>query len=429
MKSKALILFLLLTQVVIAQNKSEQLARQFIGYLAEEQFTKATAMFSPRVLEKIQEAQVTTIWGQVQQQAGAFKEVVNVEVKEAGVFQQTTSLCQFEKSYLNIRLAFDESGQVAGIFFTPAEAPSAPAYELPPYADESTYKEVETKLSTPAGDLKAIYTQPLKVEHPPVIVFVHGSGPNDEDETLGPNKIFKDLATGLASRGIASYRYVKRSKAYPMSFTDQMTIDDEVVDDAVTAIAEARRLSSGPVFLLGHSLGGMMAPKIASSVSELTGVIILAGPNRPLEEMMIDQVDYILTNDTPADKSVYQGIKKVATRIQSGNYDADTPKSELMNIPASYWKDLATYDPLKTIKKVKKPVLVLQGERDYQVTMEDFERWKTAVKKRGKYLSYPLLNHMFYAGKGLCLPAEYQEKGFFNGKVIADIVLWVVTEN
>ncbi|MEL7147981.1 MAG: alpha/beta fold hydrolase, partial [Bacteroidota bacterium] len=424
----------LISQTAFSQSNSEGLALKFIEYLSEEQFAKATAMFSPAVAEKLKEEQVTAIWKQINQQVGSFETVVKVDVTKKGEYEQALALCRFQNAHLNIRLVFDQSAQVAGLFFLPAEAPTAatstaPTYQLPQYADEKKYAEEETLLNTPVGDLKAIYTYPNEVENPPVIVFVHGSGPNDEDATLGPNKIFKDLAAGLASNGIASYRYVKRSKAYPASFSDQMTIDDEVVDDAVKAVTAAKNLAGGPVFLLGHSLGGLMAPKIAMQASDLAGLILLAAPNRALEDLMIEQIDYIIKNaEGSASSEQYLEMKKVAQRIQSGNFDSTTPKSELMNIPPSYWQDLTQYDPLKMIKRVKKPVLVLQGERDYQVTMVDFERWKSVLKKRGTYQSYPKLNHLFFSGQGLCLPAEYGKKGFFDKTVLMDIVGWV-TQN
>ena len=408
-----------------AQERSEQLARQFITYLSDGRISDATAMFSPQVLEKINETRLTGIWSQIKQQFGEYREIAKVEVTEAGAYQQTISLCQFDNSYLNIRLTLDDQEKVVGIFFAPAAAPTATDYELPRYADPSSYEEVVTMLSTTAGDLKAVYTKPRELDNPPVIVLVHGSGPHDEDATLGPNKIFKDMATGLASNGIATFRYVKRSKAFPNSFGDQMTVDEEVVDDAVNAIVEVKKLSAGPVFLLGHSLGGMMAPKIASKSDGVAGIIFLAGANRPLAEMMIEQVEYILQHDEAANQASYEELRKVALRVKSGDYDDNTPKSELLNIPAAYWKDLAEYDPLKTVKKLKQPMLILQGERDYQVTVEDLERWKSAIRKKGTYRSYPRLNHLFFAGEGQALPSEYQKKGFFDKSVLDDIVSWV----
>src|SRR5262249_57372826 len=116
----------------------------------------------------------------------------------------------------------------------------------------------------------------------PGVGLAHGSGPNDRDETIAQNKPFKDLALGLASRGIAVLRYDKRTKVYPakMAGLAGLTVKDEVVDDAIAAASMLRsqpRIDPARVFVLGHSLGGMLVPRIAAADAKLAGVIVMAG--------------------------------------------------------------------------------------------------------------------------------------------------------
>lgn len=428
MKRLFILLILLVPQFILAQNNPEQLAKSFIKDLNQGKFEQVASQFNEQVATQIDVAQIKKIWETINTQVGSFQEIESVKSDKKGELSITETLCKFEKAYLNIQLAFDKENKVSGLFFKPAVAPDAPKYQLPDYAIESKYETVIMSLESPAGPLKSVYTKPLGLQNPPVIVLVHGSGPNDEDETLGPNKLFVDLATGLASKGIATFRYVKRVKAYPDSFTDNATVQDEVVTDAINAIEKASQLTKGNVYILGHSLGGMMSPMIASQTKKLNGIILFAGNSRPLEQLMIDQVDYILANNAANGQEItYQAIKKAAQKLKNREFSAETSKSELMNISPVYWNDLFRYDQLKAAKKVKVPFLVMQGERDYQVTMRDFEGWKKALGNKATYHSYPALNHMFIKGEGLCFPDEFEKPGNVPEYVIDDIKKWIDT--
>ncbi|MEL6556765.1 MAG: DUF3887 domain-containing protein [Bacteroidota bacterium] len=420
------ILLLLTSQLVYGQDNAEKLTRSFIALLEAGGFEEASGQFSDQVAAQITTEKLEEIWKTINQQAGAFQQIEDISVDKKEAFAVVVALCKFEKAYLNVQLAFNGQQEVSGMFFRPGKAPEAPTYQIPDYASEESYTSEELTLQSPVGPLKAIYTKPKGVENPPIMVLVHGSGPNDEDETLGPNKLFVDLATGLATKGIATFRYVKRSKAYPGSFGNNTTINDEVVLDAVNAIEKASRLSEGKILVLGHSLGGMMLPQIVTVSKKAQAGIIFAGNSRPLEQLMIEQVDYILANESAnGQEDTYAMIKKAAAKLQNRDFDENTPPAELMNIGPAYWADLLKYDQKKTAKKAKVPLLIMQGERDYQVTMKDFEGWKKALGKKAQYRSYPKLNHMFLEGEGICLPAEYNEPGKVPEYVIDDLVSWI----
>ena len=124
--------------------------------------------------------------------------------------------------------------------------------------------------------LAAIITTPKGATNFPMVVLVHGSGPSDLDGTVGPNKPLKDIADGLACKGIGSIRYVKRTVVYAAEFGKAFTVKEEVLDDAVAAIALAKTVKGADVksiYVLGHSLGGMLAPRIATLVPDIKGII------------------------------------------------------------------------------------------------------------------------------------------------------------
>src|SRR5690606_19348563 len=110
----------------------------------------------------------------------------------------------------------------------------------------------------------------------PAVVLVHGSGPQDRDETVGANRPFLDIARGLAAQGIAVLRYDKRTQARPQDFAaGDYTVDDETTNDAITAVAAlgaAEGIDPDRIHVLGHSQGAMLAPRIAAHSGHVAGL-------------------------------------------------------------------------------------------------------------------------------------------------------------
>jgi dienelactone hydrolase len=269
--------------------------------------------------------------------------------------------------------------------------------------------------------------------------LVHGSGPQDRDETIGPSKPFRDLAGGLASRGVAVLRYEKRTKAHAAKLAEGqegLTVHEETVEDAILA-ADLLRATAGidpdRVYVLGHSLGGMLIPRIAAGASEAAGFVIMAGTTRGLAEVTIEQLDYILSLKNEAEfseleRTQIETMKAEAQRVRELDASAEEqPDGLLFGAPASYWLDLRAYDPAGMVKDVKRPLLVLQGGRDYQVTEVDFDNWRAALAGRDDvtFRLYPDLNHIFATGEGMATPEEYGEPAHVAEEVINDIADWI----
>lgn len=296
------------------------------------------------------------------------------------------------------------------------------------------FVERDTAIVTGKIRLPATLSIPSGASRAPAIVLVHGSGPNDRDETVGANKPFHDLAQGLAERGIVVLRYEKRSKAVPLSFMGRpFTADDEVVDDALSAVVLLRgvaEVDSNRVVVLGHSLGGMLAPRIGERAVALAGLVILAGATRPLPDMLEEQITYMRGlpgADTAAYDKALAGLAPSLAGVRALTPADSASRKLVFGAPAAYWLDLAAYHPVKVAASLPMPMLILQGGRDYQVTMVDFEAWReglagnTAVEFR----EYPSLNHLFIAGSGPSSPDEYGVAGSVDAQVIADIATWI----
>jgi dienelactone hydrolase len=272
----------------------------------------------------------------------------------------------------------------------------------------------------------------------PAIVLVHGSGPQDQDETIGPNKPFKDIAWGLASRGIAVYRYTKRTQKYgAQSATDPhlLTVNDETINDARAALALVQHqpgINPEQVFLLGHSLGAYLAPRIATGNAVVAGIVVMGGNTKPIERVVIDQIHYLTNSGT---STAPEGDKQVAAARQAADQIESKdlkPGDTVMFLGATtygaYWLDLRSYNPMKTAEKLKIPILVLQGGRDYQVTTANYEDWQAALGRRPNVTLkfYPDANHLFIDGTGASSPKEYDQPGHVDNAVIEAIATWLL---
>jgi dienelactone hydrolase len=428
MRKLFLMLMLVLGATISAQTQASVAdARQFLDLLRQGKFPEATQRFDTRMAASLPPDALRQAWSALGAQAGEFKnELSQGSEKVAGMTVVTLGL-QFEKAALNMVVSFDAANRISGLGFTP-RPPEASAVPLPQGLTEESFTVGAGRFALP-GTL----TLPSGTERVPGVVLVHGSGPQDRDETIGPNKPFRDLAWGLAARGIAVLRYEKRTKQHAgaMSQDLSITVHEETIEDAVLAEQGLRRhprVDANHVFILGHSLGAMVAPRIGQEDRAIAGLILLAGNSRPLTELVIEQTEYLASlAPNPATQGRIAAIKAQVARVMDPALPLNTPAAVLLGAPAAYWKDLNAYQPGAVAASLAMPMLILQGERDYQVTMKDFEGWRDALKGRTNvtFKSYSDLNHLFITGAGKSTPAEYEKPGSMSEAVINDIATWV----
>ena len=275
----------------------------------------------------------------------------------------------------------------------------------------------------------------------PGLIIVHGSGAGDRDLTLGETapynqiKPYRDVAWGLAERGIAVLRYDKRPRVQPMWFYNKVfTVNDESVDDAVSALGllmQQPEVRADRTFMIGHSLGGMVAPRIAARDPKLAGVVMMAGATRvSVADQVERQLAYIQSvsgPDSSAIKAQRARFEPLIAKIRAIKPADSADATPLLGAPAAYYLDLAGYDPAATMRAIPMPLLLLQGLRDYQVPPEQLEDWLKVLGPR-KDLTikrYEKLNHLFIAGEGVPSPADYKVPGHVDSKVIADIAEWI----
>ena len=363
---------------------------------------------------------------------GAVQEIGSVREGEVQGYRAFYIPCVFQTMPVDLVLLVQE-GAIAGL--------STGAYTggEEERTDPDDFDSIGLALPVPElGELPGILTVPRGEGPFPAVILLQGSGASDKDETLGNLKPFRDIAEGLAKHGVAVYRFDKRSYVYgtELAAKKDISLADEYLEDAVNAVqllAEQERIDSGRIFVLGHSLGGNAIPAVAGELEQAPvkacGFIMMAASPRPLDELMREQYDYLyslmpeVTEEQQAEKDmIFAELDKLKDPDSLGEDDT------VVGVYSSYWKWLSEYDILQEAKEITEPVLLLQGEEDYQVTMVDFGMWKEAVgeKENWQLISYPGLTHVFMPGQKTEGSSVYTRDGEVDEKVISDIAGFVI---
>lgn len=436
-KLVCLLLVSLLAFSLISYSQKQEVtatALQFVELLTKGDFSDATEDFDGTMKRVLPPRKLQAIWTSLVTQVGSFEKQIGIRTGKYGQYDIVFVTCRFERAYIDVKVVFNSEGKISGLSFAPGKPP---AYKPPEYVNINAFVEKGVIVGSGKWALHGTLTIPKGNGPFPALVLVHGSGPNDRDETVGSNKPFRDLAWGLASKGIAVLRYEKRTKEHAselIPIKNKITVKEETIDDAVAAISLLRRtkgIDPKKIFVLGHSLGGMLIPRIGILDPNIAGFVIMAGPTRPLEDLLLDQAAYLFSLDgiiSEKEKKQLELLKKQVAMVKSPRLSLSTPSKELpLGMPAAYWLDLRGYEPARSAERLNRPMLILQGGRDYQVTIKDFRGWKDALSSRKdvEFRYYPDLNHLFIAGEGKSTPAEYMKPGHVAKYVIDDIASWI----
>ena len=341
---------------------------------------------------------------------------------------------------LTVAVGLTGSGRLTGLQLLPVDdVAAAPQPWTPPtYADPSRFDELEIAVGPEPFTVPGTLSVPREPGPHPAVVLLAGSGPLDRDETVGPNKTFRDLAWGLATRGIVVLRFDKVTLARRTEILAKpdFTLSDEYLPQALGAIELLRGHASvdrDRIFLAGHSLGGTVAPRVAAAAPEVAGLVILGGGAAPLHWVIVRQMRYIDALDpatAPAAQTGNDAMTRAAERVDSPDLSPSTSAADLpFGTPAPYWLDLRGYDAPAAAAGLGKPILLLQGGRDYQSSVDDdLPRWEAALGGRPDVTIrvFPDLNHFFFAGSGPSTPQEAMTPGqHVDPAVIDAIVDWV----
>lgn len=289
--------------------------------------------------------------------------------------------------------------------------------------------------------LKGMLTLPDDLSRPvPAVVFVHGSGSSNMDEKVGKLTPFRDLAEGLAKHGIASLRYDKRSfvHGFKMMRSGTITVREETIEDAILA---ANLLKSNPaidpekVFIIGHSMGGMLAPRIDAEGGNFRGLILLAGTPRKLEEVLLEQTKEMLPLSGRLTRFLLEKQLKTLEASFADLYSMTDEEAKAKKMGGGttlyYFKEMGDHPAEGYLRQLTKPILVLQGGKDFQVKTEvDFTLYRELLREHpsASFRLYEHLNHCFVPsvyGRIDKAKQEYGVEQHIGEEVIADIAGWI----
>jgi dienelactone hydrolase len=397
-------------------------------------YAAANEAFSPPAGKVLTAAKLEAAWSQLQETYGAYR-------KHGASLSQTfqggnvvITPVTFAVGSLNLLTACDASNRLTMIYFTPSPAGAAPA-SVQAHAEADGVRVASLDVASPLGPLRGALTLPAGKGPFPAVVLVAGSGPNDLDETVGGSKPFRDIAEGLARAGIASLRYDKRTRDYGLktAANPRFTVDDEVTDDALTALhllAKQKGIDPHRVFVLGHSLGAQMAPRIAQRDPQLAGVVMLAAPARPLLSVIAEQAREQGIRHGADKARIEADLKAIAgERALLDKADpAHPPQGKFGIFTQAYLMSLHGYHQVAVARSLTEPMLILQGGSDFQVSpTKDFDTWKKALagKSDVTFRLFPGLSHLFTpAGKTLTA-ADYTAPAHVDPAVIETIANWI----
>ena len=290
--------------------------------------------------------------------------------------------------------------------------------------------------------LKGLLTLPEGQGPFPAVVLVHGSGSSNMDEKVGKLTPFKDIAQGLAQRGVACIRYDKRSYAHGLKMVldkkHPITVREETIDDALLAarlLRSDRRIDPERVFLAGHSMGAMLAPRIECQGGDFRGLILLAGSPRRLEEILLEQTREILAGMKGFPRAI--AGKQLAQLEQSfrGLYDLTDEEARQKKMGGGttlyYFKEMGQPTVAQWLAMTRKPMLIVQGEKDVQVKAHvDFARYQQLLGDRENvtFKLYPGLNHCFVPARFDSIAdakKEFTPERPIGPEVLDDIADWI----
>jgi dienelactone hydrolase len=403
-----------------------------VNLAREERFTDIEALFGPRLRALASAETMCTGWQSETARIGPVRMVGEPtrEPTEGGLVRVTVPVIG-EHGELAVVMSVDGTGRLQGLRLSP---PAGPSWQPPAYARSRRFTEQEVTVGTGPLAVPGTLTVPRRGRAWPGVVLLSGAGPFDRDATIGPNKLLKDIAWGLASRGVAVARFDKVSYAHPdVAGRPGFTMVDEYVPHALGAVHLLQRqpgVDPGRVFVLGHSGGGRAAPRVAATEPSVAGMVILAGDAAPLSRAAVRVAHHLATlHPGPEAQAIVESISRQADRVDSPGLTSDMPGTDLLfGWPASYWLDLRRYDQVATAANLDRPMLVLQGGRDYQVTVEeDLARWRTGLAHRSDVTIHvhDADDHLFFPGDAPALATDHESPQHVDPAVVTEIADWL----
>lgn len=372
-------------------NNQNMRAQQFVTALTNGDYTVATAGFNAAMSQAMDARGLKQAWEDTVKTAGTFISIISTETIPHDEYDIYHVVSRHKYIGVNTRIVFSADGLVAGLFFSFVENDD---WDMSPVS-----KDGYTEIPIIIGDgtdypLRGLVSMPDSTSGKvPAVVLVHGSGPQDMNETAFGITVFQDIAAYLAQNGVAVLRYNKRTYSHgeklAAQYGDDLTVREETIDDASLAkaiLAQDERIDQDRIFVLGHSLGGMLTPRMVRE-GDFAGGIIMAGSPRSLLDIIYDQNLYFIGLMDLSDDALGELLELV-----------DEARAALFTLPEQYIREMDGHPAANYLMGTNKPFLIMQGGKDFQVYADvDFMLYKELVGERPNFdlRLYDELGHLF----------------------------------
>ncbi|MBS1651020.1 MAG: alpha/beta fold hydrolase [Bacteroidetes bacterium] len=428
-------LTIIFTITVFAQEQVDKeihpyakLSKKFIGAVKRNDPNKNSRFFDTTQIARLIEAQTDKQIDAFTKKHGPITYIEKTEIDTQGCKIASATAVKVKEGKYIWRILFDQAERIERFEIDTFSQPFF--YQMPALQNKNFTRKNISIQTTPFITLPGYLYMPNNVKKAPAVVLVHGSGPNSMNEDVGLNKVFLDIALNLVQKGIAVFIYDKRTYVYTTNYPyplDSMDYYSETINDAVYAVhflKQQTTIDSSKITVIGHSLGAMCGPKIAE-LSQPNKLVLLAPAARPLVEILPEQIEYIANLDgivTDDEKRQITQLKWLRDKILDQNYNLKS-KITLPGTRPKYWICDKNFKPTEIAKKITKPILLLQGGRDYNVVKKDFDLWNDAMQAQKNYKSVWLneLDHLFMKGVGMAKPIDIKTPGHVS-EVANDLI-------
>jgi len=421
------------TATATATPTDSAVAREFVAHLRAGEFDAAHAMFTPDLASVVTRPTLERYWLGLQAQHGAVEAVGSVGTTTREGSEVALVPVECAQGSAGIEVAGASGGRIGGLWFSGE-------YSAPDYVDDAAFTERTLTLEPEGCSLPATLTVPADASGGsgtataagsgvPGVVLVHGSGPHDRDETIGPNKPFRDIAQGLATRGVAVLRYEKRTYACDVPRAE-WAIDDIVVDDAVHALGVLRdqpEVDPERSAVAGHSLGAACVPRIAERDGRVAGGAVLSGNARPFTAVYPEQVRHIFEVQgglSAREEQQLAAVTQLMSAVKDGTVADGRPIGPL---PGIWWKTFYEYDQVATANRIDADLMFAHGGRDFQIPIDPaMSGWREGLDDADatRFERYPDCSHLFQPGTEPSLTQEYVFADNVARDLVADLADW-----
>jgi pimeloyl-ACP methyl ester carboxylesterase len=351
---------------LFVRNADEARARSILGMFAGHDVARVESLFAPDAAKVLDRKKLAQAWNDLRATAGEYSSSKRVTEQGGALIVEAA----FSKGDQRIAFSFDDHGRLLGMhLLDPLQRWTAPGY-----IDGTKFEERRVQVGP--QKLDGVLDAPKTTTRFPGVVLVSGSGPNDADETLGALKPFRDIAEGLASRGIAVLRFEKRTHRG----VKVRTVRDEYIDDVDAAVDLMSALPNvGTVVLVGHSMGATLAPRIALGNPTIRGVALLAGSTWPFSKVIVEQLIFQKARGVPNLDGLLDSARAAAKQIEDPNLKPDDVVP-LGAVPGAYFIDLRGYSAVDAASKLSVPIFIGWGDHDLKTIPADFDGWRSLAR-------------------------------------------------